>query len=122
MKTELKLYCEDIKYYYIYIKPEPNWQNIVLTIIVKSYHINLQNIPRYFQLKVKMINIYKNTRKEDFLNLLTELGEIVNPDVTTFELKTKNKAREIFKENLEMVVDLLNLIVGDRRSRVQNPT
>ena len=56
----------------------------------------------------------------DFLNLLTELGENVNPDDKIFQLKTKFKATQIFKENLEMVMDLLNLIIEDMRNRVQN--
>ena len=67
-----------------------------------------------------MINIYKNTRTEDLLNLLTESGETANPDDTIFQLKTKIEATEIFKENLEMVADLLNSIVEDRKNRAQN--
>ena len=45
-----------------------------------------------------MTIIYKNTHKEDFINLLTELGETVNPDETIFQLKTKFKATEISKK------------------------
>ena len=67
-----------------------------------------------------MTNIYKNTRKEDLLNLLTELGETATSEDTIFQLKTKIEATEIFKKNLEMVADLLNSIVEDRKNRAQN--
>ena len=51
-----------------------------------------------------MTIIYKNTCKEDLLNLLTELVENVNLDDMIFQLKTKIEATEIFKENLHRFI------------------
>ena len=67
-----------------------------------------------------MTNMYKNTRKEDLVNLLIELGESVSSDETIVQLKTKIETTQFFKDNAEMVADLLNSIVEDRKNKMHN--
>ena len=42
------------------------------------------------------------------MNLLTKLGETVNPDETIFQLNKKIEATAIFRDNLRMVRDAKN--------------
>ena len=67
-----------------------------------------------------MTSMYKNTWKEDLINLLIELGESVSSDETIDQLKTKIETTQIFKDNAEIVDDLLNSIVEDRKNKIHN--
>jgi len=62
--------------------------------------------------------MFKNSRKEDLIILLKELGEEVNSNVTVIDLKTKIENCECFIKDPTFVSDLLQSIVEDRKAKI----
>ncbi|GFX95087.1 hypothetical protein TNCV_3605461 [Trichonephila clavipes] len=55
------------------------------------------------------MSYHKNTRKEDFIDVLKEIGEQATSKETIIELKTKLEKSAAFKDDPDFVMNLLNL-------------
>ncbi|GFX52765.1 hypothetical protein TNCV_2922071 [Trichonephila clavipes] len=62
---------------------------------------------------------HKNTRKEDLINVLKEIGEQATSKETIIELKTKLEKSAAFKDDPDFVINLLNLSVEDRQAKAE---
>ncbi|GFS61559.1 transposon Tf2-6 polyprotein [Trichonephila clavipes] len=65
------------------------------------------------------MSFHKNTRKEDLINALKEIGEQATSKGTMIELKTKLEKSAAFKDDPDFVIDLLNLSVEDRQAKAE---
>ncbi|GFY02721.1 retrovirus-related Pol polyprotein from transposon 297 [Trichonephila clavipes] len=65
------------------------------------------------------MSFHKNTRKEDLINVLKEIGEQATSKETIIELKTKLEKSAAFKEDPDFVINLLNLSVEDRQAKAE---
>ncbi|GFT64555.1 integrase catalytic domain-containing protein [Trichonephila clavipes] len=63
------------------------------------------------------MSYHKNTRKEDLINVLKEIGEQATSKETIIQLKTKLEKSAAFKDNPNFVINLLNLSVEDRHAK-----
>ncbi|XP_035228501.1 uncharacterized protein LOC118200645 [Stegodyphus dumicola] len=64
--------------------------------------------------------MYKNTKKEDLVNLLGEIEDTQTVGLTVVQLKGKIEDSKIFKDDPEFVIGLLNSIVEERKIREEN--
>ncbi|GFS87231.1 hypothetical protein TNCV_213531 [Trichonephila clavipes] len=62
---------------------------------------------------------HKNTRKEDLINVLKEIGEQATSKETIIQLKTKLEKSAAFKNDPDFVINLLNLSVEDRQTKAE---
>ncbi|GFV17557.1 transposon Tf2-6 polyprotein [Trichonephila clavipes] len=65
------------------------------------------------------MSFHKNTRKEDLINVLKEIGEQATSKETIIELKTKLEKSAAFKDDPDFVINLLNLSVEDRQAKAE---
>ncbi|GFT97343.1 hypothetical protein TNCV_643711 [Trichonephila clavipes] len=65
------------------------------------------------------MSFHKNTRKEDLINDLKEIGEQATSKETIIELKTKLEKSAAFKDDPDFVINLLNLSVEDRQAKAE---
>ncbi|GFX42106.1 retrovirus-related Pol polyprotein from transposon 297 [Trichonephila clavipes] len=65
------------------------------------------------------MSFHKNTRKEDLINVLKEIGEQATSKETIIELKTKFEKSAAFKDDPDFVINLLNLSVEDRQAKAE---
>ncbi|GFT20331.1 retrovirus-related Pol polyprotein from transposon 297 [Trichonephila clavipes] len=65
------------------------------------------------------MSFHKNTRKEDLINVLKEIGEQATSKETIIELKTKLGKSAAFKDDPDFVINLLNLSVEDRQAKAE---
>ncbi|GFU83203.1 hypothetical protein TNCV_3738141 [Trichonephila clavipes] len=65
------------------------------------------------------MSFHKNTRKEDLINVLKEIGEQATYKETIIELKTKLEKSAAFKDDPDFVINLLNLSVEDRQAKAE---
>lgn len=63
--------------------------------------------------------MFKGTRREDLVNLLSEIGETANKDETVDQLRSKIENSKRFKDDREEVTDLLSSIVEERKMKLQ---
>ncbi|GFX60903.1 hypothetical protein TNCV_1311951 [Trichonephila clavipes] len=62
---------------------------------------------------------HKNTRKEDLINVLKEIGEQAMFKETIIQLKTKLEKSAAFKDDPDFVMNLLNLSIEDRQTKAK---
>ncbi|GFU85392.1 integrase catalytic domain-containing protein [Trichonephila clavipes] len=62
------------------------------------------------------MSYHKNTRKEDLINVLKEIGEQATSKETIIQLKTKLEKSAAFKDDPDFVINMLNLSVEDRQA------
>ncbi|GFX06130.1 integrase catalytic domain-containing protein [Trichonephila clavipes] len=65
------------------------------------------------------MSFHKNTRKEDLINVLKEIGEQATSKETIIELKTKLEKSAAFKDDPDFVINLPNLSVEDRQAKAE---
>ncbi|GFT01761.1 hypothetical protein TNCV_4205671 [Trichonephila clavipes] len=65
------------------------------------------------------MSFHKNTRKEDLINVLKEIGEQATSKETIIELKTKLEKSAAFKDDPDFVINQLNLSVEDRQAKAE---
>ncbi|GFX12658.1 integrase catalytic domain-containing protein [Trichonephila clavipes] len=65
------------------------------------------------------MSYHKNTRKEDLINVLKEIGEQATSKETIMQLKTKLEKSAAFKDDPDFVINLLNLSVEDRQVKAE---
>ncbi|GFX19990.1 transposon Tf2-6 polyprotein [Trichonephila clavipes] len=65
------------------------------------------------------MSFHKNTRKENLINVLKEIGEQATSKETMIELKTKLEKSAAFKDDPDFVINLLNLSVEDRQAKTE---
>ncbi|GFT47960.1 hypothetical protein TNCV_4534121 [Trichonephila clavipes] len=65
------------------------------------------------------MSYHKKTRKEDFINVLKEIGEQSTSKETIIQLKTKLEKSAAFKDDPDFVMNLLNLSVEGRQTKAE---
>ncbi|GFW16522.1 DUF5641 domain-containing protein [Trichonephila clavipes] len=65
------------------------------------------------------MSYHKNTRKEDLINVLKEIGEQGTSKETIIQLKIKLEKSAAFKDDPDFVINLLNLSVEDRQAKAK---
>ncbi|GFV91577.1 hypothetical protein TNCV_770431 [Trichonephila clavipes] len=63
------------------------------------------------------MSYHKNTRKEDFINVLKAIGEQATSGEIIIHLKNKLEKSAAFKDDPDFVMNLLNLSVEDRQTK-----
>ncbi|GFY37513.1 hypothetical protein TNIN_298171 [Trichonephila inaurata madagascariensis] len=65
------------------------------------------------------MSYHKSTRKEDVVNVLSEIGQQVSSKETVIELKTKLEKSKGFKDGSEFLMNLLNLSIENRQAKAE---
>ncbi|GFU36479.1 hypothetical protein TNCV_795891 [Trichonephila clavipes] len=65
------------------------------------------------------MSYHKNTRKEDLINVLKEIGEQATSKETIIQLKTKLEKSAAFKDDPDFGINLLNLSIEDRQAKAE---
>ncbi|GFU19329.1 hypothetical protein TNCV_3032501 [Trichonephila clavipes] len=66
------------------------------------------------------MSYHKQTRIEDFINVLKEIGEQATSKETIIQLKIKLEKSAAFKDDPDFVMNLLNLSVEGRQTKAEH--